>query len=100
MVTGLVENLRNLPKEHKVGLTILSYRRLEHWIDLQCKKQGVSVIIVNPRGASSTCPKRGSRLVENSHRNLKCPRCGLEADRDTIAIMNIEKRALEKMGDL
>ncbi|MFP3229886.1 MAG: hypothetical protein RXS19_01465 [Caldisphaera sp.] len=32
-LTNLVENLRKLPKEHKVSLLILSYRRLEHWID-------------------------------------------------------------------
>jgi len=29
---------------------------------------------------------------------LRCPRCGFEANRDTIAIMNIEKIALSKMG--
>jgi putative transposase len=97
-LAGLVENLRKLPKEHKVSLLILSYRRLGHWIDWQCEKQGVPVITVNPRGTSSTCPICGSRLVVNSHRNLRCSRCGFEADRDTIAVLNIEKRALEKMG--
>jgi len=97
-LTGLVENLRKLPKEHKVGLTILSYRRLGHWIDWQCEKNGVPIIVVESRGTSTTCPRCGSRLVENSHRNLKCPRCGFEADRDMVAVMNIEKRALEKMG--
>jgi putative transposase len=97
-LTNLVENLRKLPKEHKVSLLILSYRRLEHWIDLQCEKQGVPVIIVNPRGTSSTCPICGSRLVEKGYRRLRCPRCGFEADRDTIAVMNIERIALSKMG--
>jgi len=95
-LTNLVKNLRNLPKEHKVSLLILSYRRLEHWIDWQCEKQGVPVITVNPMGTSTTCPKCSSRLIENSYRNLKCPKCGFKADRDTVAILNIEKRALEK----
>jgi IS605 OrfB family transposase len=97
-LTGLVENLRKLPKEHKVSLLILSYRRLEHWIDWQCEKQGVPAAAINPRGTSSTCPICGSKLVENSHRKLKCPKCGFEADRDTVAILNIEKKAYEKMG--
>jgi len=97
-LTNLVNNLRKLPKEHRVGLTILSYRRLEHWIDWQCEKNGVPIIVVEPRGTSSTCPICGSKLVEYSYRGLRCPRCGLEADRDTVAVMNIEKRALEKMG--
>jgi len=29
---------------------------------------------------------------------LRCPRCGFEAVRDTIAVLNIERRALLKMG--
>ncbi|NAY89201.1 MAG: transposase, partial [Desulfurococcales archaeon] len=40
----------------------------------------------------------GSKLVENSYRKLKCIKCGFEADRDATAILNIEKKAYEKMG--
>ena len=29
---------------------------------------------------------------------LKCIKCGFEADRDATAILNIEKKAHEKMG--
>jgi IS605 OrfB family transposase len=97
-LTGLVENLRKLPKEHKVSLLILSYRRLEHWIDWQCEKNGVPIIVVEPRGTSITCPTCSSKLVENIYRRLRCPRCGFEADRDTVAVMNIERIALSKMG--
>jgi IS605 OrfB family transposase len=97
-LTNLVNNLRKLPKEHKISLLILSYRRLEHWIDWQCEKQGVPVITVKPRGTSSTCPKCSSRLVEKGYRRFRCPSCGFEADRDTVAVMNIERIALSKMG--
>ena len=96
-LTDLVESLRKLPKEHRVSLLILSYRKLEHWIDWQCEKNGVPLIVVEPRGTSITCPMCGSKLVENGYRRLRCPRCGFEADRDTIAVLNIEKRALEMM---
>jgi putative transposase len=97
-LTNLVNNFRKLPKEHKVSLLILSYRRLEQWIDWQCEKNGVPIIIVEPRGTSTICPKCSSRLIENSYRNLKCPKCGFKADRDTVAVMNIERIALSKMG--
>jgi len=97
-LTNLVEALRKLPKEHKTALLILGYRRLEYWIDWQCEKHGVPSIIINPRGTSSICPICGSKLVEISYRKLKCNKCGFEANRDTIAVINIEKRALEKMG--
>ncbi|MFP3143990.1 MAG: RNA-guided endonuclease TnpB family protein [Caldisphaera sp.] len=96
-LTNLVENLRKLPKEHKVSLLILSYRRLEHWIDWQCEKQGVPVAVINPKGTSSICPICGSKLVENGYRIFKCNKCGFEADKDTIAVINIEKRAYKKM---
>jgi transposase len=35
--------------------------------------------------------------MENGYRQLKCPGCGLEEDRDRIAVLNIEKRALEQL---
>jgi len=96
-LTGLVENLKKLPKEHRVKLIILSYRRLEYWINWQCEKNGAPIIVVEPRGTSSTCPRCGSKLVENGYRRLRCPRCEFEADRDTVAVLNIEMKAFSKM---
>ena len=97
-LTGLVEGLRRLPKDHRAALIALGYRRLGYWIDWQAEKNGVPLFVVEPAGTSSTCPRCGARLVEVGYRRLRCPRCGFEADRDTIAILNIEKRALSQMG--
>jgi transposase len=77
---------------------MLSYRRLEQWIDWQCEKNGVPIIVVEPKGTSTTCPMCSSKLTENSYRKMRCRKCGFEADRDTVAILNIEKRALKQMG--
>jgi len=96
-LTNLVESLRKLPKEHRVSLLILSYRKLEQWIDWQCEKNGVPIIVVEPRGTSTTCPMCSSKLIENGYRRLRCATCGFEADRDTVAVLNIEKRALAQM---
>jgi len=97
-LTGLIESLRKLPKGHRTALIALGYRRLAFWIDWQAEKNGVPILVVDPAGTSSTCPRCGAELVEVGHRRLRCPSCGLEADRDTIAILNIEGRALSKMG--
>ena len=97
-LTGLVESLRRLPKDHRTALVMLGYRRLGLWIDWQAEKNGVPLFVVDPAGTSSTCPRCGTKLVEAGHRRLRCPSCGLEADRDTIAILNIERRALSQMG--
>jgi IS605 OrfB family transposase len=92
-LTNLIESLSKLHKEHKVALLILSYRRLEHWIDWQCEKHGVPIIIVDPKGTSITCPICSSKLVKNGYRKMKCLKCKFEADRDIIAILNIERKA-------
>ncbi|MFP3309266.1 MAG: RNA-guided endonuclease TnpB family protein [Acidilobus sp.] len=95
---GLIESLRELPKEHRTALIALGYRRLAFWIDWQAEKGGVPLLVVDPADTSSTCPRCGAKLVVVGYRRLRCPRCGLEADRDTIAVLNIEGRALSKMG--
>jgi len=97
-LNGLIESLRKLSKDHRVKMMILSYRKLVYWIDWQSQKHGVRVIVVDPKDTSSECPKCGSKMVENGYRKMKCLLCGFEADRDIIAILNIEKKALKQMG--
>jgi IS605 OrfB family transposase len=96
-LTDLVESLRKLPKGHRVSLLILSYRKLEQWIDWQCEKNGVPIIVVEPKNTSTTCPRCSSKLIENGYRRMRCSGCGFEADRDTVAVLNIAKRALIQM---
>jgi len=97
-LTGLIESLRKLPKGHRTALIALGYRRLAFWVDWQAEKNGVPLLVVDPAGTSSTCPRCGAELVEVGYRRLRCPNCGLEADRDSIAVLNIEGRALSQMG--
>jgi len=97
-LTGLIESLRRLPKEHRTALIALGYRRLAFWLDWQAEKNGVPLFVADPADTSSTCPRCGAELVEVGYRRLRCPRCGLEADRDSIAVLNIEGRALGRMG--
>jgi IS605 OrfB family transposase len=97
-LTGLIKSLKKLPRDHRVRLLILSYRKLELWVDWQGEKHGVPVITVEPRGTSTTCPRCGSKMKENGYRVLKCARCSFEAGRDTIAVLNIERKAPIVMG--
>ncbi|MDT7888393.1 MAG: zinc ribbon domain-containing protein [Desulfurococcales archaeon] len=59
----------------------MGYRRIGKRIDWQAEKHGVPHVKVDPNGTSS-----------------ECPRCGFEADRDTIRKLNIRKRALKILG--
>jgi IS605 OrfB family transposase len=96
-LTGLIESLRDLPKDHRKKLIIMGYAKLGRWIDWQAMKHGAPLAIVNPNGTSSECPQCNSKLKENGYRRLKCPRCKFEADRDIIGKLNIRKRALKKL---
>jgi len=97
-LTGLKEAISELPKEHRVKLMALAYRRLLKWIKWQAMKRGVVVVEVDPRGTSTTCPKCGAKLTEVGHRRVRCTVCGFEAGRDVVAVLNIEKRARERLG--
>jgi len=98
-LTGLIKSIRELPKEHRVKLMALAYRRLLWWIKWQAAKRGVVVVEVDPRGTSTTCPKCGGKMEEVKHRHMKCIACGFNAGRDFVAVLNIEKRAREKLGN-
>jgi len=97
-LTGLIESLRKLPKNHRTRLIIMGYSRLERRINWQSAKHGAPLVTVDPRGTSSECPQCDSKLNENGYRRLRCPRCGFEADRDVIGKLNIRKRALKMLG--
>jgi ssDNA-binding Zn-finger/Zn-ribbon topoisomerase 1 len=61
-------------------------------------KHSVLVVKVNPKEASTTCPVCGSKLISNGYRKIRCSNYGFEGDRDATAVLNIEKKTLEKMG--
>jgi len=90
-LNGLRENKKRDSKFNK-RLTLWFYRRAQFCIKYEAKERGLQVAKVNPRGTSSTCPRCGAKLVEVGHRRLRCPRCGLEGDRDVIATINIYRR--------
>jgi len=97
-LTGLREAIRELPKEHRVKLMALAYRRLLWWIKWQAAKRGVMVVEVDPRGTSTTCPRCNGKMEEVGHRRMRCTACGFEAGRDVVAVLNIEKKARSMLG--
>jgi len=99
-LTGLKERSSQLSYGHRRRVVWMSYRRLAWWIDWQATKRGVPVVVVDPRGTSTTCPRCGHGLVEVGHRYMRCFTCDFEGGRDVVAVLNIERRALLKMGGI
>jgi putative transposase len=74
------------------------YRRFQRILEYQAKLHGLNVKYVDPAYTSSLCPVCGDELdlSSNGHRLMKCQRCGLEEDRDVIAVKNPVKRHYEE----
>jgi len=71
-----------------------SYGRFQQILEYQAKLHGINVKCVDPRNTSRTCPVCGSKLSLNPNRCrlMRCKRCGLEEDRDVIAVKNLTHR--------
>jgi putative transposase len=74
------------------------YRRFQQILEYQAKFHGLNVKYVDPAYTSSLCPICGDELEKSSNgrRLRKCQRCGLEEDRDVIAVKNLVKRYYEE----
>ena len=77
-------------------LSRFAYRKLQLAIVTKAIEYNVPIIYVNPRGASTLCPKCGGKL-SYTHRLAVCENCGFIADRDTVGTMNIHLRGLRGM---
>jgi putative transposase len=70
--------------------------RLGHLITVLADKAeaaAITVILVDERGTSSTCPRCRKRVPKPSGRVFTCPHCQLTGHRDLIAAANIAARA-------
>ena len=94
-----MENLKGIRKLYRRGNgQSRSFRgRMNTWvfgetqrqIDYKARWDGVPVWYVNPRGTSRNCPDCGSRVVPMVDRELYCPKCDKNWDRDDLASKNI-----------
>ncbi len=53
---------------------------------------GITVLLADERGTSSTCPACAARVPKPPGRVFYCPRCGLSGHRDLLAAANIAGR--------
>jgi putative transposase len=70
--------------------------RLGHLITVladKAEQAGITVVLVDERGTSSTCPKCLKRVPKPSGRIFTCPHCGFTGHRDLVAAAHIAARA-------
>jgi len=94
---NMINNVRSKELRHRVYQA--GFRSIIKIIEEKCIEKGVHVVKVDPKNTSSVCPFCGSKLMRgNAPRRLKCPKCGIEMDRDVAAVLNLEKRYLTSEG--
>jgi putative transposase len=85
-------------KELNGRLNRWSFRKFQEIIEYKAKLAGLNVTYVDAKGTSSLCLMCGVKLSPNGYRRLKCPSCGLEEDRDVVAVMNLLRRHQMDVG--
>jgi putative transposase len=72
-----------------------AFRELRFFLECKAKREGVPIVIVDPRNTSRKCP--GCHCVDKRNRpsrdTFRCISCGLESMADYVAARNIASRA-------
>jgi putative transposase len=88
-----VEKLIQINKAKKLRRHILqaNYHKFLELLEYKAKLYGRQVIKVSPKNTSKKCSRCGyiNQKLTLDDRNYKCPKCGLEIDRDYNAAINI-----------
>ena len=88
-----VEKLIQINKAKKLRRHILqaNYYKFLELLEYKAKLYGKQVIKVSPKNTSKKCSRCGyvNQKLTLNNRNYKCPKCGLEIDRDYNAALNI-----------
>jgi putative transposase len=94
---NMIKDVRDSALRHRIYQA--GFREMVKAIEEKCLEREVSVVKVDPKNTSSTCPFCGFKLMrDNAPRQLKCPKCRFKAGRDVIAVLNLEKKYSTSKG--
>jgi len=96
---GMIEEIRDEQLRHRIFQA--SFKGMQAAIVEKAREYGVSVIYVDPRDTSRTCPIHGSRITySNGSRFGRCRKGGELWHRDVVAVWNLLLRAHRtRLGD-
>ena len=99
-----LEDLRGIRRRAKVGkgprreLHSWSFHQLRAFIEYKARLRGVSVVLVDPRNTSRTCPECGhiSKANRPDRDRFLCVECSFSGEADHIAAINIGRAAVNQ----
>lgn len=89
--------VRNMAQNRHLAKSIhdASWSAFQNYAEYKCQKFGKQFVKVDPRGTSQMCTCGCQVPKDLSVRIHKCPRCGLEEDRDVVSAKLILERGLK-----
>lgn len=91
----------NMVKNHSLAKSIsdAAWNQLVQYVSYKAASADRTLALVNPAYTSQDCSGCGERVPKAlSVRVHRCPRCGLELDRDVNAALNVLARGLSSIG--
>lgn len=91
LVVGHPKGIRDRPAGRIQNRRLATWR-LAHLLGAvrdKAERAGITVIAVNERGTSSTCPQCQRRVPKPKGRRFACPHCGHQGHRDVVGARNI-----------
>jgi IS605 OrfB family transposase len=98
-LTGIRDNFRK-SKELNRRFHTLPFRKLQKIIEYKALLEGIDVVYLGKKlvkNTSKTCHRCG-HVAQVKGRVFKCPKCGMEYDRDLNACINIARRVMSSTG--
>ena len=97
-LTGVRQVTEKVQAKHRYVTVSWAYFQFKQFLSYKAKKQGMSVVTIDPRYTSQTCPKcghthKGNRDKKN-HR-FTCLSCAYKSNDDRIGAMNIYRKGIE-----
>ena len=89
---GIKTRTLNKGKNMNRKLSKWNARQFQFMLSYKLAWIGLPVKFVNPAYSSQTCPKCSGHMVASGGRIMKCKECGLELDRDVVAVLNLQMR--------
>ena len=93
---GIRENMNGSAKLNR-RLHAWGFRKLQQYIEYKANLEGIPIVYVNPKNSSKRCHRCGHVAQANS-REFRCPKCGLEYNRDLNSAINIAHALTRGMG--
>jgi putative transposase len=103
----VMENLNGIRKSFNKSkklnkrFHLLPFRKLQTYVEYKAFLEGIDVRYLTKKetkNTSKTCHKCGHVAQVGVRRIYKCPKCGMEYDRDLNACINIAHRIMSSMG--